>query len=47
MFSVANVWGMNLWHGPVRLHEWPLWTFYLVRWLLVEPASGGALGASV
>lgn len=32
MFSVANVWGMNLWHGQIRLREWPLWTFYLVRW---------------
>ena len=46
IFSVANLWGMNLWHGPIRLKEWPLWTFYLVRWLLVEPASGGALGDS-
>ncbi|KAK9843412.1 hypothetical protein WJX81_000865 [Elliptochloris bilobata] len=27
MFSIANVWGMNLWDGPTRLHEWPSWTF--------------------
>ena len=39
VFSIANVWGMNLWHGPTRLKEWPFWTFYLVRWLLVGSAS--------
>lgn len=44
MFSVANVWGMNLWHGQIRLQEWPLWTFYLVRWLLVGSAFSGAFG---
>ena len=31
MFSIANVWGMNLWSGPTRLNDWPHWTFIVVR----------------
>jgi hypothetical protein len=43
MFSIANIWGMNLWSGQNRLQNWPWWSFVLVRACAARPCRSHAL----
>jgi len=42
MFSIANIWGMNLWSGQNRLQNWPWWSFVLVRACAARPSHSHA-----
>jgi len=42
MFSIANIWGMNLWSGQNRLQNWPWWSFVLVRACAARPCRSYA-----